>query len=111
MIDTHAHLYDSQFDSDRTVMIQRSIDQGVNKIFLPNTDVDSVEGMMALQKQFPENCFPMIGLHPCDVKEDYLSQLEKLYEWLKKYKFYAIGEIGMDLHWDSTFVDQQKKSP
>ena len=85
MIDTHAHLYDSQFDSDRTVMIQRSIDQGVNKIFLPNTDVDSVEGMMALQKQFPENCFPMIGLHPCDVKEDYLSQLEKLYEWLKKY--------------------------
>jgi len=107
-IDTHTHLFSEEFDSDRTEMVQRAISAGVTKMFLPNIDRSSIFGMLALAIEFPENCFAMMGLHPCSVNEKYLEDLRIVDEWLSKRKFIAIGEIGMDYHWDKTFINQQK---
>lgn len=107
-VDTHTHLFSEEFDSDRTEMVQRAISAGVTKMFLPNIDRSSIFGMLALAIEFPENCFAMMGLHPCSVNEKYLEDLRIVDEWLSKRKFIAIGEIGMDYHWDKTFINQQK---
>lgn len=107
LIDTHTHLYSKQFDEDRTKMIHRAIASNVTKMYLPNVDVDTIEGMLALEKEFPENCFPMMGLHPTSVKADYKEQLAVMENWLKQRDFVAIGEIGIDLYWDKTFIDEQ----
>jgi TatD DNase family protein len=108
LTDTHAHLYSSQFNADRDAMIQRAIDANVSRLFLPNIDLDSIEGMLELSKKYPENCFAMMGLHPCDVKpESYESILEKMEHWLSIEKFCAVGEIGIDLYWDKTTLDIQ----
>lgn len=109
-IDTHTHLYSSQFDEDRTEMIQRALDAGVKRLLLPNIDLESIEGMYALEKQFPENCFAMMGLHPCSVNADFEKTLSILKTELDKRKFIAIGEIGIDLFWDKTFLEQQKQA-
>lgn len=108
LIDTHAHLYAEQFEEDREEMIQRAISAGVQKMYLPNIDSGSIEGMLDLEKKFPENCFPMMGLHPCSVNQDFETELATVQEWLEKRKFSAVGEIGIDLYWDKTFVEQQK---
>lgn len=108
LIDTHTHLYSSQFDEDRTKMIQNCIEKGITQLFLPNIDSESINGMMALVKEFPNNCFAMMGLHPCSVKENYKEELALVEEWLNKLDFCAIGEIGIDLFWDkSTLAIQQ----
>jgi TatD DNase family protein len=107
-IDTHAHLYLDAFDADRKEMIARSIENGVIKMLLPNIDTDSIIPMLELCRQFPENCFPMIGLHPTSVKEDYKTQLSVMESLLNEEKFVAIGEIGIDLYWDKTFINEQK---
>jgi len=107
-IDTHTHLFAEEFDADRTEMVQRAITAGVKKMFLPNIDRSSVAGMFALEKEFPENCFPMMGLHPCSVNERYEEEIRVVEEWFDKRKFSAVGEIGMDYHWDKTFIPQQK---
>lgn len=109
-IDTHTHLYSSQFDEDRTEMIHRALDAGVEKLLLPNIDLESIEGMYALEKQFPTNCFAMMGLHPCSVDADFEKTLILLKSELDKRKFIAIGEIGIDLFWDKTFLEQQKQA-
>ncbi|MFN5417472.1 MAG: TatD family hydrolase [Flavobacteriia bacterium] len=109
-IDTHTHLYSSQFDEDRTEMIQRALDAGVKRLLLPNIDLESIEGMYTLEKQFPENCFAMMGLHPCSVNADFEKTLSILKTELDKRKFIAIGEIGIDLFWDKTFLEQQKQA-
>jgi len=110
LTDTHTHLYASEFDSERTQMLERAIAAGVNKFFLPNIDSSSVEGMFALCEQFPENCFPMMGLHPTSVKENFEEELQKLKPYFGKKKMYAVGEIGIDLYWDKTFFPQQQQA-
>lgn len=108
--DTHTHLFASEFDSDREAMLQRAFDKGITRLFLPNIDSESINAMLALSDSHPANCFPMMGLHPCSVFADYERQLALVKEWLGKRKFYAIGEIGIDLYHDVTFAEQQKKA-
>jgi TatD DNase family protein len=108
LTDTHTHLYSSQFDEDRTSAINSSIEKGISRLFLPNIDSSSIDGMLALEKEFPNNCFAMMGLHPCSVKENYKEELALAEKWLNKRIFCAIGEIGIDLYWDkSTLAIQQ----
>jgi TatD DNase family protein len=109
LTDSHAHLYLEQFDADRHEVIRQAIDKDVRYMVLPNIDKESIGPMMQLVKDFPENCFPMMGLHPTSVKEDYLIHMEAIREWLKKDKFYAIGEMGIDLYWDKTFFAEQQE--
>lgn len=110
LIDTHTHLFAEQFDEDRTEMVQRAIDAGVAKMFLPNIDKDTVDAMVELSRQFPDNCYPMLGLHPSDVKEDYKEQLDAINDRLKEFKIYGIGETGIDLYWDKTFIKEQEEA-
>ncbi|MDB5228032.1 MAG: TatD family deoxyribonuclease [Bacteroidota bacterium] len=118
IIDTHTHLYEEAFDADRTEMIERAINAGVTKMIIPNVDSNSIVGMLSLVKQFPENVFPMMGLHPCYVKpETYKSELEIIRTNLFSpsgiggyYPYVALGEIGIDLHWDKTTFEIQKEA-
>jgi len=106
-IDTHAHLYSKSFDDDRSEMLQRAKDAGVEKVFLPNIDQTSVDVMHDLEDNSNGYCVSMMGLHPCSVKEDYKEVLGELKTWLDKRSYAAIGEIGIDLYWDKTTLDIQ----
>ncbi len=108
LTDTHTHLYSEQFKEDIDIVIQNCIDKGIQRLFLPNIDSSSIEGMMKLGTDYPENCFPMMGLHPTSVGENYKEELALMEEWLNKNEFCAIGEIGIDLYWDKTFLTQQQ---
>lgn len=108
LTDTHTHLYSSEFENDRTEMIQRAIDAGVSRFFIPSIDASYTQKMYDLEKQFPANIYLMVGLHPCYVKENYLEELRHVETELSKNKFYAIGEIGIDLYWDKTTLEIQK---
>ena len=107
--DTHTHLYLEEFDHDRDEMINRAINARVTQMFLPNIDSRTVDAMLKLSAQFPENCFPMMGLHPTSVKAGYREELEKVEALLENppVKFYAVGEMGVDLYWDKTFYKEQ----
>jgi TatD DNase family protein len=105
-IDSHTHLYDEQITADPEA-INRAINAGVTKMYMPNCDHTTIESMLQIADAYPANCFPMMGLHPCYVKEDYQKELSLVEEWLGKRKFYAIGEIGLDYYWDLTFKQQQ----
>jgi len=110
LIDTHTHLYLNEFDSDRNETVNRALTAApfpVKKMLLPNVDSTTIEGMMQLSESFPENCFPMIGLHPTSVKDNYKDELEIVENWLSRKKFFGIGEVGMDLYWDKTFTAEQ----
>ena len=107
-IDTHTHLYADEFNADRNPLIQKAIDNGVKKFYLPNIDSTSIEGMHQLEKEFPENCFAMMGLHPCSVNATVNEELAIVKDWLAKRKYSAIGEIGIDLYWDKTFLNEQQ---
>jgi TatD DNase family protein len=106
-IDTHTHLYLEEFNTDRDAMIARAVKAGVEKFFLPNIDSTSIESLHKLAEEYPTRCFPMMGLHPCSVKENYKQELAIAHEFLKQRKYIAIGEIGLDLYWDKTFFEQQ----
>lgn len=108
LVDTHTHLYLEQFDEDRTRVIESALEQGVKYMLLPNIDDESFGPMKALQKQFPENCLPMMGLHPTSVKENYEEELLKVENELTANKYQAVGEIGIDLYWDKTFRLEQE---
>jgi TatD DNase family protein len=108
LTDTHTHLYSEEFDQDRTVLIQRAIEAGVSRFFIPSIDSNYTQKMYDLETQFPDNIFLMMGLHPAYVKENYLEELAHVETELAKKKFYAIGEIGIDLFWDKTFLTQQQ---
>ena len=137
MIETHAHIYDDAFDDDRTEMLDRAFAAGITQIWMPNCDHTTIDGMMALAEKYPNVCLPMMGLHPTYVKEDFDKELYIVEDWLNKTsaaavpdlqsrgepsgtstkrdlqsqpQFVAIGEIGMDLYWDKTFVEQQKEA-
>lgn len=107
LIDTHTHLYAEEFDNDRQDAVKRCLDKGITRLYLPNVDSGSIDGMLALEEAFPENCFAMMGLHPCSVKENVEEELGIVKQWLDKRRFAAIGEIGIDLYWDKTFIGQQ----
>ena len=110
LIDTHAHLYLKQFDKDREAILQRAIENGVEEFFLPNIDSSSIDALLDLEAKYPDRCHAMMGLHPCSVDANFEKELEVVEEWLKKRPFCAIGEIGLDLHWDTTFFEQQKEA-
>jgi TatD DNase family protein len=106
--DTHTHLYSTEFDEDRDEMIQRAIDAGVSRFFIPAIDSTFTQSMYDLEKSHPANIFLMMGLHPTHVKDNYLQELRHVEEELTKRNFYAIGEIGIDLYWDKTHLPQQQ---
>ncbi|MBP8789973.1 MAG: TatD family hydrolase [Breznakibacter sp.] len=107
MIDTHSHIYLDEFDADRSEVVERAKHNGVEAIFMPNIDLASIEPMLALAQQQPGYCFPMMGLHPTSVKEDFEDVLETILSWFKRHQFSAVGEIGIDLYWDKSFRSQQ----
>jgi len=107
LIDTHAHLYLKQFVDDRDEIIQNAINNNITTILLPNIDADSIESMLSLCSDYPNICYPMMGLHPCSVKEDYKKQLKVVESYLKKKSFIAIGEIGIDRYWSDEFLKEQ----
>lgn len=108
LIDTHTHLYSEEFKEDIDQVIQKAIDNGIEKLLLPNIDVDSIHPMLDLTIKYPENCFAMMGLHPGYVKEDWQEQLTIVKKHLFENSSYiAVGEIGIDLYWDKTFKEQQ----
>lgn len=106
--DTHTHLYSEQFDEDRKETIERAIKAGVSRFFVPAIDSEYTQKMLELESDFPENIFLMMGLHPTHVKENVEEELALIKDWLDKRKFYAIGEIGIDLYWDKTYLEQQQ---
>ncbi|MBP6073228.1 MAG: TatD family hydrolase [Flavobacterium sp.] len=106
--DTHTHLYSGEFKDDRAEVIQRAIHVGVSRLFIPSIDSTYTNEMYDLEQQYPDHIFLMMGLHPCYVKENYLEELAHVEAQLGKHKFYAIGEIGIDLYWDKTTLDIQK---
>lgn len=107
--DTHIHLYADEFSADCEMLIKHAFNKGVQRLFMPNIDVDSIDPMNALNDLYPMQCFSMMGLHPCYVKENYKEQLDVIKQHLfsGKRKYVAVGEIGVDLFWDKTFADQQ----
>ena len=108
LTDTHTHLYSEAFDNDRDEVVQNAIDQGIERFFIPAIDSTYTEAMLSLEQAYPDRMFLMMGLHPTHVKENYVDELRHVEEMLGKRKFYAIGEIGIDLYWDKSFLRQQQ---
>lgn len=106
-IDSHTHLYAEEFNNDRLSVIEEAVSKGIKKMVLPNIDAETIPQMMATVKAFPENCFPALGLHPTSVKQDYKEQLNAIYGQLPQINCIGIGEIGIDLYWDKTYLEQQ----
>jgi TatD DNase family protein len=107
LIDTHCHLYLKEFADDIGETIQRAEREGVEKFYLPAIDSSVMDDLLALERQFPGKCLAMIGLHPCSVKADYESELRLVEDWLGRRPFAAVGEIGLDFHWDRRFEKEQ----
>ena len=106
--DTHTHLYYEQDSEKQAQLVARSLENDVNRLFLPNVDVASIAMIDDLVDKYPQNCFAMAGLHPCDVKDGYEEQLNIIYNSISERKIYAIGEVGIDLYWDKTTLDIQQ---
>ncbi len=109
-IDTHAHIYSTEFDEDREEVVQRALDVGISQILMPNIDSGSIEAMFQCEKDYPKLCVPMMGLHPCSVKENVEEELGLVKKWLDERDFIAVGEIGLDFYWDKTFIGEQKEA-
>lgn len=107
LVDTHSHIYSEDFSNDQDEVIRRAFENDVRKIVLPNIDSSSVKKMLDLTDRYPQICYPLIGLHPTSVNEDYEEELELMEFWIKKRRFYGIGEVGIDLYWDKTFIAEQ----
>ena len=110
MIDTHAHIYLSQFETDLEEVMTRMKLENVERVYLPNIDVDSINSLHALCERYPDTFYPMMGLHPCSVKEDSQRQLSEIKSNLFKGHYLAVGEIGIDLYWDKTFNKEQEEA-
>ena len=109
-IDSHAHVYLPQFHEDKDEIIERSLEQGVAQIFMPNIDKTSIDDMMELEQKYPGVCPAMMGLHPCSVDKDFQQQLYNVENWINSREFAAIGEIGTDLYWDKSHWGQQQEA-
>lgn len=108
LIDTHTHLFSNKFDADREAVVQRAIDAGVTRMYLPNICRDTTAAMNALVAKFPKHCFAMMGLHPCHVDETLDDEIDHLRRELASGQYVAVGESGLDYHWDTAFAEQQK---
>ena len=106
--DTHTHLYSEQFDEDRSLMMQRAFDAGVKRFFIPAIDSSYNDRMFDLEKNYPDHVYLMMGLHPTSVQSNYKEELEKVRHYIDQRDFYAIGEIGIDLYWDQTYMKEQQ---
>ena len=108
-IDTHTHLFASEFNDDIDIVVKNAIDSGVSKMLLPNIDSTTTKKMLQLCDRYPNNCHPMIGLHPCSIKKDnFEKEISHVEQMLSQNKFIAVGEIGLDLYWDKSTLDLQK---
>ena len=110
LTDTHTHLYSDAFSEDRNAMMQRAMDAGINRFFIPAIDSSYTESMYNLKKEFPDRVYLMMGLHPTSVKENFEEELAHVQEQFLNRKFVAVGEIGIDLYWDVTTLEIQKKA-
>ncbi|MEN8788525.1 MAG: TatD family hydrolase [Flavobacteriaceae bacterium] len=110
LTDTHTHLYVEAFDEDRDQVIQNAINAGITRFFVPAIDSSYTDAMLALEQRFSSQVFLMMGLHPTSVRKDFQKELEHVEAMLGSHKFYAVGEIGIDLYWDRTFFEQQRKA-
>lgn len=108
--DTHTHLYSEAFDDDRADMMQRTLEAGVSRLFIPAIDSSYTASMLKLEKDYPKHVFLMMGLHPTHVKENYIDEIVHVTEMLNSHKFYAVGEIGIDLYWDKTTLAIQQEA-
>jgi TatD DNase family protein len=108
-VDTHTHLYAEAFDGDRHALIRKAIKAGIGRFYMPNIDLSSVEGMMHVSRDFPEHCFPMMGLHPTSVDENYKEVWDEVKKHLAGGGFSAIGEIGIDLYWEKKHKKEQEE--
>jgi TatD DNase family protein len=106
--DTHTHLYIPEMREQIGALMHRAQEQRVQKLYLPNIDSDSVKDVFSLCDLYPDKCFPMMGLHPCSVKENYLEEISFIQQYIDEKRVVGIGEIGMDLYWDKTFIEEQK---
>lgn len=108
LIDTHSHIYSEDFVNDIDDVIQRAYDNDIKKIILPNINSGSVKHLFDLTDSYPHLCFPLLGLHPTSVSDDYKEELQAVEYWMDKRDFYGIGEIGIDLYWEKSFQKQQE---
>ena len=108
LTDTHTHIYYHQGSEKLGEHIQRCLDKNIDRLFLPNVDTESIQKVLDTIKEFPDNCYPMLGLHPCSVKENYKEELANIERAISDNKIYAIGEIGLDLYWDKSTLEIQK---
>lgn len=110
LTDTHTHLYSEQFLEDQDAVIQAALAENIERFFIPAIDSTYADAMYVLEEKYPDKIFLMMGLHPTHVKANYLEELAFVKEQFKKRSFYAVGEIGMDLYWDKTYVEEQKEA-
>lgn len=110
LFDTHTHIFSDDFNHDRHESVARAKAVGVKGMILPNIDSHSIDALIKTSEQFPNYCLPGMGLHPTSVKDNFADELQIVEEWFTKYKFYAVGEIGIDLYWDKTYIAQQMEA-
>lgn len=109
-IETHAHIYSAKFDSDRDEVIDKIRKAGIERVYMPNVDVETIDRMLDCESRYGDLCIPMMGLHPCDVRENFEQELYVMEDWLNKRSFAAVGEIGTDLYWDKSSFERQKEA-
>ena len=107
LIDTHCHIYSTEFNADRSAMLSRAESEGITKMLMPAIDATTHDEMFMVESEFPNNCKSMMGLHPSSVKENYLEELRIVEQWFEKRSFVAVGETGLDFYWDLSFTKQQ----
>lgn len=110
LIDTHSHIYSEDFNDDIDEVLQNAYNNDVKKIVLPNVDMGTIKRLLDLSNSYPHICYPLMGLHPTSVSADFREELTAVDYWLDKQKFYGIGEIGIDLYWDTTYLKQQQEA-
>ncbi len=108
MIDTHTHIYLEEFDDDRGFMLERAKKAGLQQLLLPNVDLDTVDRLHQVCEDYPDFCFPMMGLHPTSVGVSWQQDLQTIQSYFEKRRYVAVGEIGIDLYWDKTYITEQK---
>ncbi len=108
--DSHTHLYLEEFNNDLDIVIRNALNNKVNRFLLPNIDLQTLPKLLSVCKKNQNTLFPMIGLHPCSIGKNFLSDLEKIYAYIKKVPFVGIGEVGIDLYWEQKFINEQKEA-
>lgn len=108
LTDSHTHLYLKEFDNDLHAVIKNAQNHKVSRFLLPNINTETLPKLLSVCQKYKNTCFPMIGLHPCSVTENYVAELKKLYNQINQENFIAIGEVGIDLYWEKKYISEQK---